>query len=266
MDETVRFSDEWSSVVHNFVNSEGTPPTSFVGHCCEHQWLKKDFQSKNPLPSTKQRLDQAKTPTKRQCRMHSPLHLPQLLQESPQQLEYGNKNYSTSIDGYMYLPELSLFIDNPQDVVDVHAFAGMNNAYKALWHCVPSESTVLQAKMMNLHPQRLFDTKHYYKLEKLMVSIPDMWGRTRVEDAKVENVTVDLYTILKRHKEFDTNRKGYNELSPQEICKGYLFEPVSDGDVSVVIAPEERDCGHSVLVLLRFNESFHGGCTKLNDW
>ena len=93
-----------------------------------------------------------------------------------------------------------------------------------------------------------------------------MWGRTRVEDAKVENVTVDLYTILKRHKESDTNRKGYNELSPQEICKGYLFEPVSDGDVSVVIAPEERDCGHSVLVLLRFNESFHGGCTKLNDW
>ena len=93
-----------------------------------------------------------------------------------------------------------------------------------------------------------------------------MWGRTRVEDAKVENVTVDVYTILKCHKEFDTNRKGYNELSPQEICKGYLFEPVSDGDVSVVIAPEERDCGHSVLVLLRFNESFHGGCTKLNDW
>ena len=86
-----------------------------------------------------------------------------------------------------------------------------------------------------------------------------MWGRTRVEDAKVENVTVDLYTILKRHKEFATNRKGYNELSPQEICKGYLFEPVSDGDVSVVIAPEERDCSHSVLVLLRFNESFHGG-------
>ena len=39
MDETVRFSDEWSSVVHNFVNSEGTPPTSFVGHCCEHRWL-----------------------------------------------------------------------------------------------------------------------------------------------------------------------------------------------------------------------------------
>ena len=78
MDETVRFSGEWSSVVHSFVNSEGTPPTSFVGHCCEHRWLKKDFQRKNPLPSTKQRLDQAKTPTKRQCRMHSPLHLPQL--------------------------------------------------------------------------------------------------------------------------------------------------------------------------------------------
>ena len=34
MDETVRFSDEWSSVVHNFVNSERTLPTSFVGHCC----------------------------------------------------------------------------------------------------------------------------------------------------------------------------------------------------------------------------------------
>ena len=68
-----------------------------------------------------------------------------------------------------------------------------------------------------------------------------------VEDAKVENVTVDLYTILKCHKEFDTNRKGYNELSPQEICKGYLFELERDGDVSVVIAPEERDCSHSVL-------------------
>ena len=36
--------------------------------------------------------------------------------------------------------------------------------------------------------------------------------------------------------------------------------------MSVVIAPEERDCSNSVLVLLRFNESFHGGCTKLNDW
>ena len=107
--------------------------------------------------------------------MHSPLQLPQLQQESPQQMEYGNKNDSTSVDGYMYLPELRLFIDNPKDVVDVHALAGMNNAYIA-------------------------------------------------------------------------------------------FEPVSDGDVSVVIAPEERDCGHSVLVLIRFNESFHGGCTKLNDW
>ena len=196
VDETVRFYDEWSSVVHNFVNSEGTLPTSFVGHCCEHQWLKKDFQSKNPLPSTKQQLDQAKTPTKRQhrmCsplqlpqlqqeppqqleyenplpstkqqldqaktptkrqhRMCSPLQLPQLQQEPPQQLEYGNKNESTSIDGYMYLPELRLFIDNPKDMADVHALAGMNNAYKALWHCVPSESTVLLAKMMNLHPQ-----------------------------------------------------------------------------------------------------------------
>ena len=70
---------------------------------------------------------------------------------------------------------------------------------------------------------------------------------TYVEDAKVEYVTVDLYTILKCHKEFDTNRKGYNELSPQEIFKGYLFEPVPDGDVSVVIAPEERDCNDSVL-------------------
>ena len=47
-----------------------------------------------------------------------------------------------------------------------------------------------------------------------------MWGRTRVEDAKVEDVTVDLYTILKRQKEFDTTRKGHNELTPQEICKG----------------------------------------------
>ena len=46
---------------------------------------------------------------------------------------------------------------------------------------------------------------------------------TYVEDAKVENVTVDLYTILKCHKEFDTNRKGYNELSPQEICKVLQF-------------------------------------------
>ena len=119
---------------------------------------------------------------------------------------------------------------------------------------------------MNLHPQQLLGSKHYYKLEKLTVSIPDMWGRIRVEDANVENVTVDLYTILRHHKEFDTSRKGYNELSQQDICKGYLFEPVSDGDVSVVIAPEERDCGHSVLVLLRFNESFHGGFTKLNDW
>ena len=73
-------------------------------------------------------------------------------------------------------------------------------------------------------------------------SIHDLWGRTRVEDAKGGNVTVDLYTILKCHKEFDTNRKGYNELSPQEICKGYLFDPVSD--VDVVIAPEERDCSH----------------------
>ena len=52
---------------------------------------------------------------------------------------------------------------------------------------------------MNLHPQQLLDSKHYYKLEKLMVVIPDMWGRTRVEDAKVEDVTVDLYTILKQH-------------------------------------------------------------------
>ena len=66
MDETVRFSDDWSGVVHNFINSEGTPPTSFVRYGCEHQWHKKDFQSKNPLPSTKQQLDQAKTPTKRQ--------------------------------------------------------------------------------------------------------------------------------------------------------------------------------------------------------
>ena len=70
MDETVRFSDDWSGVVHNFINSEGTPPTSFVRHGCEHQWHKKDFQSKNPLPSTKQQQDQAKTPTKRQC--HQP--------------------------------------------------------------------------------------------------------------------------------------------------------------------------------------------------
>ena len=54
MDEMVRFSDDWSGVVHNFVYSEGPPPTSFVRHCCEHQWLKKDFQSKNLLPSTKQ--------------------------------------------------------------------------------------------------------------------------------------------------------------------------------------------------------------------
>ena len=54
MDEMVRFSADWAGVVHNFVNSEGTPPTSFVRHCCEHQWLKKDFQSKNPLSSTKQ--------------------------------------------------------------------------------------------------------------------------------------------------------------------------------------------------------------------
>ena len=93
-----------------------------------------------------------------------------------------------------------------------------------------------------------------------------MWGRTRIEDAKLEDITVDIYTILKCHKEFDTNRKGCNDLSPQEIRKGYIFEPVSDGHVSVVIAPEDKDCGHSVLVLLRFNESFHGGCTKLNDW
>ena len=232
MDETVRFSDEWSSVVHNFVNSEGTTPTSIVGHCCEHQWLKKNYQSKNPLPSTKQRLDQAKTPTKRQRRMH--LSLPQ----SPPKLGYLNKNNSISIDGYMYFPELRLFIDNTKDVVDIHALAGMNNAYKALWHCVPSESTVLQAKMMNLHPQQLSCCKQYYKLEKLKVYIPDMWGRTRVEDAKLEDVTVDLYTILKHHKEFDTNRKGYNDLSAQETRKGYLFEPVSDGHVSVVIAPE----------------------------
>ena len=58
------------------------------------------------MPSTKQQLDPAKTPTKRQCRMHSQLQLQQLQQESPQQLEYGNKNDSVSIDGYMYLPEL----------------------------------------------------------------------------------------------------------------------------------------------------------------
>ena len=36
--------------------------------------------------------------------------------------------------------------------------------------------------------------------------------------------------------------------------------------MSVIIAPEDKECGNSVLVLLRFNESFHGGCTKLNDW
>ena len=58
-----------------------------------------------------------------------------------------------SIDGYMYFPELRLFINNPKDVVDVHALAGMDNAYKVLWHCVPDDSTVLQAKIMNLHPQ-----------------------------------------------------------------------------------------------------------------
>ena len=53
----------------------------------------------------------------------------------------------------MYLPELGLFFNNPKDVVDAHALAGMDDAYKALWHCVPAKSTVLQAKTMNLHPE-----------------------------------------------------------------------------------------------------------------
>ena len=236
------------------------PRPQLLGTAVSINGLRKTTRAGTHCHQRNKRLDQAKTPTKRQRRMH--LAVPQ----SPQKLGYLNKNDSISIDGYMYFPELRLFIDNPKDVVDIHALAGMNNEYEALWHCVPSESKVLQAKMRNLHPQRLSCSKQYYKLEKLQVSIPDMWGRTGDEDAKLEDVIVDLYTILKRHKEFDTNRKGYNDLSPQEIRKGYIFEPVLDGHVSVVIAPEEKDSGHSVLVLLRFNESFHGGCTKLNDW
>jgi hypothetical protein len=77
------------------------------------------------------------------------------------------KNPSPCLDGMLYLPELALFLDSPNDCVDIHGFGGMCDQYGGLAHCVPSQSCV--AKMMGV-PTRPFSKSPAYQNPCLLES------------------------------------------------------------------------------------------------
>ena len=53
---------------------------------------------------------------------------------------------SPSIDGFLHIPEMNLFIPSPlMPEIDIHAIGGKQGDYEALWHAVPSKQCVINA-------------------------------------------------------------------------------------------------------------------------
>ena len=75
------------------------------------------------------------------------------------------------IDGMLFLPQLALFIDSPNDCTDIHGFGKMAGVYEGLAHLVPDLETVVRAGNKGIYP-RPFSSHPAYK-DRVTVFIPD---------------------------------------------------------------------------------------------
>ena len=75
------------------------------------------------------------------------------------------------IDGMLFLPQLALFIDSPNDCTGIHGFGKMAGVYEGLAHLVPDLETVVRAGNKGIYP-RPFSSHPAYK-DRVTVFIPD---------------------------------------------------------------------------------------------
>ena len=89
---------------------------------------------------------------------------------------------SPSIDGFLHIQEMNLFISSPLMLeIDIHVIGGKQGDYEALWHAVPSKQCVtnaLQTKSLLklMSEQRLYCRKksHNLKLNSACRGTPTM--------------------------------------------------------------------------------------------
>ena len=68
------------------------------------------------------------------------------------------------LDGHLFLPHYKIFLDSPNNCIDIHGLGGMNEndgkscnvVYDPTPHCVASQKTVLQCVTAMVYPQKLF--------------------------------------------------------------------------------------------------------------
>ena len=75
------------------------------------------------------------------------------------------------IVGMLFLPVIWLFLDLPNDTVDIHGFGSMSEVADGLAHCSSSEATVVEMGEAGIMPQLFME--HLAWLNKQHVEIPD---------------------------------------------------------------------------------------------
>ena len=69
---------------------------------------------------------------------------------------------SPSIDGFLHIPEMNLFIPLPlMPEIDIHAIGGKQGDYEALWHAVPSKQCVINALQTKSFPKLMSEQRSY---------------------------------------------------------------------------------------------------------
>ena len=88
------------------------------------------------------------------------------------QVKLGFKN-SPSIDGFLHIPEMNLFIlSHLMPEIDIHSIGGKQGDYEALWHAVPSKECVINALQMKSFLKLMSEQRSYCrkKLHNLKLS------------------------------------------------------------------------------------------------
>ena len=76
-----------------------------------------------------------------------------------------------TIDGMLYLPESNLFIDSPNNSIDIHAFGKSKGKYAGAPHCCPSEECVADMVTNDVYPKNF--KSHPAHHHRRRFTIPD---------------------------------------------------------------------------------------------
>ena len=153
-----------------------------------------------------------------------------------------------SIDGFLHIPEMNLFIPSPSmPEIDIHAIGGKQGDYEALWHAVPSKQCVINALRTTSFPKFMSEQKSYCRKKSHNLRLYPACRGLLNKDSMT--LTVSVYMVQKYYN-FDEKLNGSNDIGRKLIECGVLFDASPGDDISVMVAPKKTNEQKSVPLIL----------------